>query len=214
MSASDWLLRALAKGPELLGQWLRDALWQRLLHCPGLSVGSGALIIGDRQMRLGAGFRAGRMLWLEAVGNYGSHLYQPSLVIGERVSCSDSVHIACIQSVVIGNDVLIGSKVHITDHNHGCYSGGGEHSSPNKPPATRALVGSPVCIGNKVFLADGVVVLPGSQIGDGAIVGANSVVSGCLPAFTICVGTPARPVKVYSSEKSAWVALRGTATSE
>jgi len=40
-----------------------------------------------------------------------------------------------------------------------------------------------------------VVVLPGVTIGDGAVVGAGSVVARDLPAGMICVGCPARPIK-------------------
>jgi putative colanic acid biosynthesis acetyltransferase WcaF len=36
---------------------------------------------------------------------------------------------------------------------------------------------------------------PGVTIGAGAVVGARSNVFGDLPAWTVCVGSPARPVK-------------------
>jgi len=205
MSAVDRLLRVLAKGPKLLRQRLRDALWQRILDCPGFSVGADALIIGDRQMCLGEGFRAGRMLWLETVSRYGPYMYAPRLIVGRQFSGSDALHIACAFSVEIGDDVLVGSKVHITDHNHGLYQGGDGECSPSVPPAIRPLHGAPVRIGNRVFLADGVVVLPGSDIGDGAIVGANSVVRGRLDPDTIYVGCPARAVKRHASATGTWL---------
>ena len=37
--------------------------------------------------------------------------------------------------------------------------------------------------------------LPGTRLGEGAVVGAHSLVKGEIPAWTICAGTPARPVK-------------------
>lgn len=196
--------RILAKGPQLLRQRVRNALWRCILACPELALGEGAQIFGDRRMRLGQGFRAGRLLWLEAVSAYGAHRYTPTLTIGARFSGSDAVHIACAYSVEIGDDVLVGSKVHITDHNHGLYQGLGPHSSPDAPPAGHPLHGRAVRIGHRVFLADGVVVLPGSTIGDGVIVGANSVVSGHLPPHTICVGAPARPIKRYDAMSQTW----------
>ncbi|URI09279.1 hypothetical protein MW290_27320 [Aquincola tertiaricarbonis] len=196
--------RILAKGPQLLLQRVRNALWRCILACPELELGEGAQIFGDRRMRLGQGFRAGRLLWLEAVSVYGTHRYTPTLTIGARFSGSDAVHIACAYSVEIGDDVLVGSKVHITDHNHGLYRGEGPHSSPDVPPAGRPLQGGAVRVGHRVFLADGVVVLPGSTIGDGVIVGANSVVSGHLPAHTMCVGAPARPIKRYDTTSQTW----------
>lgn len=199
------ILRIAAKGPEQVRHAVRTWLWQHILSCPGLEVGDGVLIIGDRSMRIGAGFRAGRSLWLEAVTQYGSQMLSPALHIGERFSGSDGVHIACAFDVIIGDDVLVGSKVHITDHNHGLYQGKDSVSSPFDPPATRPLYGAPVRIGNRVFLADGVVVLPGSEIGNGAIVGANSVVRGRLAPDTIYAGAPAKPVKRFEAATRSWI---------
>jgi acetyltransferase-like isoleucine patch superfamily enzyme len=200
------LYRIAAKAPNMLRRQVRSWLWARILDCPGLQVGDGALIIGDHRMRVGTGFRAGRMLWMEAVTKYGQQALTPTLHIGERLSASDGVHIACAFKVTIGNDVLIGSKVHITDHNHGNYDGPAS-SLPIEAPATRSLTGSSVYIGNRVFLSDGVVVLPGSYIEDGVIVGANSVVNGNLKRNTICVGAPAKPLKKFDNEKKEWIKI-------
>jgi len=197
--------RILVKGPGLLRQRLRNAFWRRILSCPGFEAGDGALILGDRHMHLGARFRAGRGLWMEALTQYGPQTFSPALRVGERFSASDGVHIACAFDVSIGDDVLVGSKVHITDHNHGLYQGEDGVSSPLDPPATRPLHGAPVRIGHRVFLADGVVVLPGSDIGEGAIVGANAVVRGRLAPDTIYAGAPARPVKRFDAATRAWI---------
>jgi acetyltransferase-like isoleucine patch superfamily enzyme len=58
-----------------------------------------------------------------------------------------------------------------------------------------------------VWLGDGVVVLPGVTIGEGSIVGANSVVTRSLPPGVIAVGAPARPVKFYDRAASRWTAI-------
>lgn len=47
-------------------------------------------------------------------------------------------------------------------------------------------------IGNGVVLSESVSVLPGSEIGDGAVVGASAIVSGKLEEFGVCAGVPAR----------------------
>lgn len=198
------VLTVLAKGPAMLGVLARSWLWQRIMGAPGIELQQGCQILGHRHIRIGRDFRAGRLLWLEAVTEFGPQTFAPQLIIGERVSCSDGVHIACANRLTIGNDVLIGSKVHITDHNHGNYRDSAPHSSPDVPPAKRALAGAPVEIGDRVFLADGVVVLPGSFIGAGTVVGANAVVSGTLPPDSICAGTPARPIKTFDHVLQRW----------
>ena len=49
-----------------------------------------------------------------------------------------------------------------------------------------------VIIGNGVWLGNNVCVMPGVRIGDGAVVGANSVVTHDVPPYTIVAGIPAR----------------------
>lgn len=51
---------------------------------------------------------------------------------------------------------------------------------------------APVRIGNGVYIGSNCVVLPGTTIGDGAIVGAGSVVTRDVPAGTVVAGSPAR----------------------
>ena len=201
----DRLLAFLYRLPTSLADRLRRLVWSRLLNTRIMCLGGQCQILGRRHLQIGTAFRAGRMLWLEAVEQYGHQSFQPRLSIGERVSCSDSVHIACAFEVHIGNDVLMGSKVHVTDHNHGRYQGEEPHSSPFDRPSARELHGAPVHIGNRVFLADNVVVLPGSRIGDGVVVGANAVVRGMLPDNTLCVGAPARPLKRFDQTSMSWI---------
>ena len=47
-------------------------------------------------------------------------------------------------------------------------------------------------------------ILPGSKIGDGCIIGANAVVSGFVEEKSVAVGAPARVVKKWSDEKNQW----------
>jgi len=71
----------------------------------------------------------------------------------------------------------------------------------------RPSEGRPVRVGANVWLGDGVVVLPGVTIGEGTIVGANSVVSRDLPPRVIAVGAPARPIKAWDAASRRWLPL-------
>ena len=57
------------------------------------------------------------------------------------------------------------------------------------------MVSAPVIIGNDCWIGKGAAVLRGFALGDGVVVGANSVVKSVLPSHTVAVGAPARVVK-------------------
>jgi lipopolysaccharide O-acetyltransferase len=126
------------------------------------------------------------------------------LQFGENVQINDYVHITAMQSVIIGNNVLLASKIYISDCSHGSYVGDENDSHPYLIPAGRPLFSNPVEIEDNVWLGEFVTVLPGVKIGEGTIVGANSVVSKSLPPYVIAVGTPAKPIKKFNFETSRW----------
>jgi acetyltransferase-like isoleucine patch superfamily enzyme len=61
----------------------------------------------------------------------------------------------------------------------------------------------PIKIGRNVWVGFDCVILPGVTIGEGAIVGARSVVVADVPAYTIVAGNPARPVRKIEPDDSA-----------
>ena len=196
-----------------LSRELRDRLWARRLHAPGFRAARSPRLLGASGLHLGPDFHARDFLWLEAVTAYteSGHTtrFHPEIRIGRSARLSDNVHIACIDRVTIGDHLLCGSGVLISDHAHGSYRGAGAAASdPGTPPAQRPLFSAgPVSIGNNVWLGDRVAVLPGSTIGDGCIIGVNSVVTGVIPPQTIAVGTPAKPVRRWNAESRSWLPL-------
>jgi len=181
----------------------RNYFISRKLGAKQFKIGAGAYLRGLSCIRIGEDFSAEQGLWLEAITRYNDQSFAPKIIIGKHVRISHFVHIAATHSVEIGDGVLMGSKVIITDHNHGFYSA--SHSSPNIPPVLRPLDhDQTVVIGRNVWLGDGVVVTPGSSIGEGAVIGANSVVLGNIPAFTIAAGAPATVRKVFNFDMSKW----------
>jgi lipopolysaccharide O-acetyltransferase len=126
------------------------------------------------------------------------------LFFGDDVQLNDYVHIGAVQRVEIGSDVLIASKVFISDHNHGGYNELIGDSEPFVPPLHRPLVAKPVFIGDRVWIGEQACILPGVKIGEGAIVGAGSVVTRDVPANSIVAGNPARILRVFNAESGAW----------
>lgn len=116
----------------------------------------------------------------------------PVLTIGDNVSLGEYSHITCADRIVIGDNLLTGRFVLITDNGHGSSIA----EEVNIPPLKRRIFSKgPVIIGKNVWIGDKATVLPGVKIGDGAIIGANSVVTKDIPANSIAVGNPAKVVK-------------------
>jgi len=107
--------------------------------------------------------------------------------VGNRAQIGDNSRID--HSVDIGDDVLMGPDVVI-------MTGGHAYLDPNMPINKQGAVPRKACkIGRDVWIGTRVIILPGVQIGEGAVIGASSVVTKNIPAFSVAVGNPARVVK-------------------
>ena len=116
----------------------------------------------------------------------------PSIIIGNGCEIGEGTHITCANGITIGNNFLTGRRCTITDNSHGTST----IEDVKLPPLSRQITSKgTVNIGNNVWLGDNVVVLPGVNIGDGAIVGASSVVSKDIPSYTVACGNPAKVLK-------------------
>lgn len=88
--------------------------------------------------------------------------------------------------IAIGDDVLFGPEVMVTAASYRFNDG--------HPVTDQAMDEADVAIGNDVWMGTRAVILPGTTIGDGAIIGANAVVRGTIPPMSVAVGIPARVV--------------------
>lgn len=66
---------------------------------------------------------------------------------------------------------------------------------PTGPENQRPMHSGDISIGDGTWIGNNVVILPGSTIGNYAVIGANSVVNSNVPDFAICVGIPARVIR-------------------
>lgn len=153
-------------------------------------------VSGAKYIKIGNNFTALSRLRLEAFDFYLNSSYNPSITIGDNVNINDDCHIGCINEIRIGNNVLIASKVFISDHFHGQISSSENHL----PPASRELVSKgPVIIEDDVWIGEGVSIMPNVRIGKGSIIGANSVITKDIPEYSVAGGIPARVLKTISS---------------
>jgi acetyltransferase-like isoleucine patch superfamily enzyme len=61
--------------------------------------------------------------------------------------------------------------------------------------SSKQMNSKPVIIGNDVYLGDGIIVMPGVTIGNGAVVAANTVVTHDVEPYTIVGGIPAKKIR-------------------
>ena len=157
---------------------------------------------GKQYIKIGKGFTTGFNCRIDAL-NINNLKEKYLLEIGENVEINDDVHIGATEKIIIGDNVLIASKVYISDHNHGSYKGE-EQDSPMSIPKKRKIYSSPIKIEKNVWIGEFVSILQGVTIGEGAIMGTMSVVTKDIPPYTIAVGSPAKPIKRYNFETKKW----------
>lgn len=116
----------------------------------------------------------------------------PQIKIGNNCLIRRDAHITACNNITIGDSLLTGTNVFISDNSHGTTN----LETLNTPTGQRPIVSKgPVHIGNNVWLGNNVCVLSGVTIGDGAVVGANSVVTHDIPAYSIAAGVPTKVIK-------------------
>jgi acetyltransferase-like isoleucine patch superfamily enzyme len=151
-------------------------------------------LINPQYITIGQQFSAMYNLRLEAWDTYKDEKFTPAINIGDNVSLGTDVHIGCINKITIGNNVLMGSRIYISDHSHGEINA----ESFTIPPVKRPLVSKgPVIIEDNVWIGEGVCILPNVRIGKNAVVGANAVVTKDVPANAVVGGIPAKIIKLF-----------------
>lgn len=90
-------------------------------------------------------------------------------------------------AVEIGAKTMIGAGSKFIDNDHGS-------SSREMPMNEQPIVSAPIVIGEACWIGSNVVILKGVSIGDGAIIGAGSVVTKSVPSFEIWAGVPAKRI--------------------
>ncbi len=207
-SARERPMVALLYVPREAFNLLHDRVTAKLAGWPKSSLGYDSKVLGSRVITVGAHASVKRHAWIEAIFEYNDQIFNPSITIGQKFFASDRLHISAINRIEIGDNCLFGSGVYISDHNHGMYKGD-EQSKPSEPPIERKLVSwGSVIIGSNVWFGDNVIVVGPVKIGNGAVIGANSVVTRDVPDRVMAAGAPLRMVKSFNEDIGVWEECR------
>jgi acetyltransferase-like isoleucine patch superfamily enzyme len=115
------------------------------------------------------------------------------LSIGSNVGVSGAT-ISCSSRINIGDNVLIGSGVLISDSDAHAIN-------PRYRNDSSKTISKPIIIENDVFIGARSIILKGVIIGEGAVIGAGSVISRSVEAFSIVAGNPAKKIGDVRDER-------------
>jgi acetyltransferase-like isoleucine patch superfamily enzyme len=154
----------------------------------GSVIGGAIDLEGEAMTEVGSRVYFGPGCWLMALG--GPRADGRAVIrIGDRCSFAGGVVITAFESVEIGDDVITGRNIHISDHAH-------EFSDVSKPIRDQGVTPPrPVCIGTGSWIGQGAVICPGVSIGKNCVIGANSVVRADVPDHCVAAGVPARIIR-------------------
>jgi acetyltransferase-like isoleucine patch superfamily enzyme len=124
-----------------------------------------------------------------------------NIEIGDRSSFSNFVILDGHDHITIGSDCMFANGVVIATATH----------DQNVDPMNRTMLTRPVVVGNNVWFGIGATVMPGVTIGDGAIVGARSLVTRDVPSRAVVLGVPGRVVRLRNTPDSQAESARVTA---
>lgn len=150
------------------------------------------MIVGPENIYIGKNTYIGSKVQLTAWRCVNGDNFFPQIRIGDDSSIGDESQITAINKIIIGNGVLTGKKILITDNSHGQFNIDDIHK---QPLARKMYSKGPVTIKDNVWIGEKSSVLAGVTIGKGAIIAANSVVTKDVPDYCLVAGCPAIIIK-------------------
>ncbi len=171
--------------------------WPRsLLHSERMTIGTDVKLGPNSELKCNVRYPGGWMRHPD--GAHVSQTFEPSLVIGDRVTATASLQVVVFDSIVIEDDVMFATNVYVADGTHASDS----IETPFKYQGIATVKPIRICRG--AWIGQNAVITPGVTIGELAIVGANSVVTRDVEPRTIVGGVPARVLKRWNDDRAAW----------
>lgn len=147
---------------------------------------------GEKYISIGDDSYIGEGALLTAWDSFLGQNFTPEINIGRNCGIGANSHITAINKIIIGDNVLTGLNVLITDNAHGASERNLLDVSPNLRPLESK---GPVVIEDNVWIGEKASIMPGVSIGKGSIIAANSVVTHDVPPYSVVGGNPAKIIR-------------------
>lgn len=185
---SDPIKMVITSMPGPFGYKLRQIYYKRIFRHYGKNtlIDVGVVTTGAENISIGD------YTWIDSYVRMDAMFGE--LVIGKRVHVAHNCMLVGGGGLILEDYCGLSPGVKIFTNSEAPIDGK-RMSGPMIPERYKAFVRKPVTVKKDAFLGSNVVVLPGVTIGEGAVVGANSVVAKDIPPWSIAVGAPARVVK-------------------
>ena len=154
-------------------------------------------IVGKKRIFLGENVTMLDNCRLETIRFWEKTQLNGVLKIGNHTSFQQGCHIIAAKEIFIGNDCVFSAYIYISDCSHGY--------NPDENIMDTKLEIKPVRIGNHCFIGIGSCIMPGVELGDYVVVGANSVVTKSTPSYCMIAGSPARIIKKWDIKSKKWI---------
>jgi putative colanic acid biosynthesis acetyltransferase WcaF len=116
----------------------------------------------------------------------GARIWAPwNLAIGADACIADGAEIYNPRLITLGERAVVSQGAYLCGASH-------DYSQWAFP-----LISAPITVGAHAWIAARAIVHMGVSVGDGAVIGAGSVVTRSMPAWTVCAGAPCRVIRPY-----------------
>ena len=119
------------------------------------------------------------------------------IMIRDNVSIGQNFHCISAGTLVIGKDTLISGNVFVTNIDH-------DYTKIGVPVMEQQMILKETVIGENCFIGYGAAIQAGTKLGRQCVVGANAVVRGEYPDYTVLAGVPAKIIKRYNPQTGLW----------
>lgn len=130
-----------------------------------------------------------------------SQKFDPIIRIGNNVTATANVQISAVHSLTIEDDVMFSSNIFVGDHQHGI---GGIHKAYKYQDLQKI---QPIIIRRGCWIGQNSIILPGVEIGEMSIIGANSLVNKNIPPRCLAFGSPARVARRWDEKTASWCSV-------